>query len=51
VFFFKACKAIFLAPMTPLKKILFGLGSLDFGERDKKERSPTKRVKICNHEM
>jgi len=33
--FFKACEATFLVAMDSLKKMLFGLGSLDFGERDK----------------
>jgi len=35
MFFFKACKAMFVA-MASLKKMLFGLASLDFGERDEK---------------
>jgi len=27
---------MFLVAMTPLKKTLFGLGSLDFGEKDER---------------
>jgi len=36
VFFFKACDALFLVAMASLKETLFGLGSLDFGERDER---------------
>jgi len=32
--FFKACEATFLVAMASLKRMLFGLESLDFGERD-----------------
>jgi len=38
VFFFKALEAMFLVAMASLKKMLFGLGSLDFGERDERLR-------------
>jgi len=33
---FKACGATFVVAMASLKKMLFGLGSLDFGERDER---------------
>jgi len=36
VFFFEACKATFLVAIASLKKILFGLGSLNFRERDER---------------
>jgi len=35
-FSFKACEATFLVGMASLNKMLFGLGSLDFGEKDKR---------------
>jgi len=34
MFFFKASEATFLVAMASLNKMLFGLGSLGFGERD-----------------
>jgi len=34
VFFSQACEVTFLVAMASLKKMLFGLGSLDFGERN-----------------
>jgi len=36
MFFFKACTSTFFVAVASLKKKLFGLGSLDFGERDEK---------------
>jgi len=36
VFFFEAYEATFLVAMASLKKVLFGLRSLDFGERDER---------------
>jgi len=36
VFFFEAYEATFFVAMASLKKMLFGLGSLNFGERDEK---------------
>jgi len=32
----EACEATFLVAMASFKKMLFGLGSLDFGERDER---------------
>jgi len=34
--FFEARKATFLVAIASTKKMLFGLGSLDFGERDER---------------
>ena len=51
VFFFKACEATFFMVMTSLKKMLFGLGSLAFGERYERLDYPTECAKICNHEF
>ena len=34
VFFFETYEATFLVAMASLKEMLFGLGTLDFGERD-----------------
>ena len=36
VFFFEARKATFLVAMASLKKMLFGLGSVDFREKDER---------------
>jgi len=36
VFFFEACEITFLVAMASLNKMLFGLGSLDFGVRDER---------------
>jgi len=36
VFFFEACEAMFLMAMAYFKKMLFGLRSLDFGEKDER---------------
>ena len=36
MFLFETWEAAFLVAMASLIKILFGLGSLDFGERDER---------------
>jgi len=36
VFFFEACETTFLVGMASLKKMLFGLAGLHFGERDER---------------
>ena len=49
MFFFEAYEATFLVAMTSLMKMLFGLGSLDFGEKMRCTKVPMSMPKIYNY--
>jgi len=49
MFSFEPWKGTFLVAMISLKKMLLGLESLIFGERDERWRCSTEHTKICDH--